>query len=150
MKGLLLAALVHSTACAPKSMTMVISPDDADRYPELVETVGQAAEDWTAAGYPGELKVVVSHNDYGPRWSVVDAPTVECVGDQDLACTTWFWYDPQLGTVEVTAGAVGRLEVVSHEMGHLFGIPHLADRRALMTNGPTVSRPTAVDVEAIQ
>ncbi len=107
-----LAVLMAASGCTAEGLTMTVTPEDADAHPELVETISEAIADMP------DLKLVVTPETYGPRWRVVGE--VPCVYKSE-ACTKLPWdLDPQLARVYITRGATGRLDVVSHEIGHLL------------------------------
>lgn len=109
---LLLGVLMLAAGCAPESLTMSIHPADADAHPELVETIQEAIAD------KPELKLVISPTSYGPRWHVVDE--VPCKRKCE-ACVQFEWdMSPETAQVYVTRGATARLDVVSHEIGHVL------------------------------
>lgn len=114
------------------SLTYTISPATAGAHPEVVEYALVAVEEWTRAGYPGQLSVEVSSVRKGPRISVV-TERPECAGGGGvLSCTNYVAGNPDWSDIDLWAGALHLPTIVGHEVGHSLGLLDLADPGAVM------------------
>jgi len=127
--------IVHSP-CAP----LVVAPPDGCT-PLQREALGGALDAWNALGFTqlsleGDGEPIALHF-------------------KDAAEFFHGLYDPETGEVIVNSrldDALALQVVISHELGHAMGLPHVLDseRASVMNPGNTVIRPTPVDNEQLQ
>jgi hypothetical protein len=130
-------------------MRYIISTWTADEYPDLVEQIQNACNDWQAAGYPGRMSAEVSLSNDGVILQVVERqPT--CAHPGAAACTESFPHDMQHSSILIWAQTKQKWQtIVSHEMGHTLGLDDLPFEDALMYGWSERLHPTKHDRDAL-
>jgi hypothetical protein len=137
---------LHFDPCQPLVLAATSSATQA-------ETTGISAgiELWNRAAH-SRLSMIVTGNGGGPESKAALTPTVP-INFQTAAAPSHGFYDPERGQVFINTDLTDsqRAITIAHEVGHSFGLVHVADddRLSVMNAGNLDTAPTTEDVEAL-